>query len=176
MPLCSIRQHTSAYVSIRQHTSAYVSIRQHTSAYLSEERTPVPLFLLLCTRMRLALPEHTPYIYICKYLYFCTSKASKLSTFQSTLASETNICTSGIHQAYVRHTSAYLPERVGIRHNQKEIRRGAVASSNQLHPYVRHTSGIRQAYVSIVRDPRGCLRKQQPTARMSASVFVLLYW
>ena len=47
---CSIRQHTSAYVSIRQHTSAYderlcqlriaegrayVSIRQHTSAYVS---------------------------------------------------------------------------------------------------------------------------------------------
>jgi hypothetical protein len=30
---CSIRQHTSDYVSIRQHTSAYVSIRQHTSAY-----------------------------------------------------------------------------------------------------------------------------------------------
>jgi hypothetical protein len=33
--LCSIRQHTSAFVSIRQHTSAYVSIRQHTSAYVS---------------------------------------------------------------------------------------------------------------------------------------------
>ena len=26
--VCSIRQHTSAYVSIRQYTSAYVSIRQ----------------------------------------------------------------------------------------------------------------------------------------------------
>jgi hypothetical protein len=33
--LCSIRQHTSAYVSIRQHTSAYVSIRLHTSAYIN---------------------------------------------------------------------------------------------------------------------------------------------
>jgi hypothetical protein len=34
---CSIRQHTSAYVSIRQHKSAYVSILQHTSAH----RTPL---------------------------------------------------------------------------------------------------------------------------------------
>ncbi len=33
--LCSIRQHTSAYVSIRQHASAYVSMRQHTSACVS---------------------------------------------------------------------------------------------------------------------------------------------
>jgi hypothetical protein len=33
-PNCTIRQHTSAYVSIRQHTSACVSIRQHTSAYV----------------------------------------------------------------------------------------------------------------------------------------------
>ena len=32
---CSIRQHTSAYVSMRQHTSEYVSIRQHTSACVS---------------------------------------------------------------------------------------------------------------------------------------------
>jgi hypothetical protein len=32
---CSIRQHTSAYVSIRQRTSAYASIRQRMSAYVS---------------------------------------------------------------------------------------------------------------------------------------------
>jgi hypothetical protein len=52
---CSIRQHTSAYVSIRQHTSAYeatrrlarllacchaCSIRQHTSAYVSIRMAP----------------------------------------------------------------------------------------------------------------------------------------
>jgi hypothetical protein len=30
LPACSIRQHTSAYVSIRQHTAAHVSTRQHT--------------------------------------------------------------------------------------------------------------------------------------------------
>ena len=36
---CSMRQHTSAYVSIRQHTSSHASspcsMRQHTSAYVS---------------------------------------------------------------------------------------------------------------------------------------------
>jgi hypothetical protein len=36
--ICSIRQHTSAYVSIRQHTSAYVSIRQ---AYHARRRLHV---------------------------------------------------------------------------------------------------------------------------------------
>jgi hypothetical protein len=50
----SVRQHTSAYVSIRQHTSAYVSIRQHTSSGSG------------------AQPR--------QYVFFCTSKASKLRT------------------------------------------------------------------------------------------------
>ncbi len=52
-----IMRHTSAYVSIRQHTSAYVSIRQHTSAVKDDGSLPLS-----------------------QYLYFCTSKASKLST------------------------------------------------------------------------------------------------
>jgi hypothetical protein len=56
-----ICQHTSAYVSIRQHTSAYVSIRQHTMA---EIWSPYSLHASTC-----------------QYLYFCTSKASKLSTW-----------------------------------------------------------------------------------------------
>jgi hypothetical protein len=63
----SVRQRTSAYVRIRPHTSAYVSIRRHTSAYVS-------------------IRQHTPYRYLVpvlrwrqrQYLYFCTSKASKL--------------------------------------------------------------------------------------------------
>ncbi len=55
--------HTSAHVSIRQHTSAYVSIRPHTSAYEVERcQREVALRILL------------------RYLYFCTSKASKVST------------------------------------------------------------------------------------------------
>ena len=65
-----IRQHMSAYVSIRQHTPAYVSMRQHTSArqLLNTRRKSVFALLQLLSQ----------------YLYFCTSKASKLST--STLA------------------------------------------------------------------------------------------
>ncbi len=58
---------TSAYVSIRQHTSAYVSIRQHTSAY---------------TRPRRASPAHLLRL-LRQYLYFFTSKASKLSTYDA---------------------------------------------------------------------------------------------
>ena len=68
-----IRQHTSAYVSIpapplraRQHTSAYVSIRQHTSAYASIRQRGVS------HRRSTRCP------------YFCTGKASKLSTCSST--------------------------------------------------------------------------------------------
>jgi len=58
-----IRQHTSAYVRIRPHTSACVSIRQHTSACMSATRSSCSL----TGQLR-------------QHLYFCTSKASKVST------------------------------------------------------------------------------------------------
>jgi hypothetical protein len=72
---CSIRQHTSAYVSIRQrracrcarsslfvqHTSAYVSIRQHTSKS--------------CLPLRAQLALRAPV-----FVLFCASKASKPRT------------------------------------------------------------------------------------------------
>jgi hypothetical protein len=86
----SIRQHTSAYVSIRQHTSLstwkssrggysrlyqrlHLSIRQHTSAYVSiRQHTPSRGgYSRLYQRLHLLRSS---------YLYFCTSKASKLST------------------------------------------------------------------------------------------------
>jgi hypothetical protein len=78
----SIRQHTSAYVSIRQHTSAYVSIRQHASAYVSIRQNTLA-FWLFCVQLQRD-PTHysalTCQLVRCPYLYFCTSKASKLST------------------------------------------------------------------------------------------------
>ncbi len=55
-----MRQHISAYVSVRQHASAYVSIRQHTC---------------------------DPQAY--QYLYFGTSKASKLRTSTSKARKQT---------------------------------------------------------------------------------------
>jgi hypothetical protein len=81
----SIRQHTSAYVSIRQHTSAYVSIRQHTSAYVSvcqhdsEQHDERGKHTLECAAVR-------------QCSYFCTSKASKLSTrFRCTRAASSTV-------------------------------------------------------------------------------------
>jgi hypothetical protein len=59
-PRANTHLHTSAYVSIRQHTSAYVSIR---------------MLQLLSDREQLR-----------QYLYFCTSKASKLSTSRFSFA------------------------------------------------------------------------------------------
>jgi hypothetical protein len=80
-PAACIRQHTSAYVSIRQQLArtllrhrqlpAYVSIRQHTPAYVS-------------IRQQLArtLQRHRqPPARRLQRQYFCTSKASKLSTY-----------------------------------------------------------------------------------------------
>ncbi len=76
-PICSIRQHTSAYASIRQHASAYVSIRQHTSAYASRRQNasagnclvdinPFLILLYMCVRMRI-------YTYMCVRMrtYIC---------------------------------------------------------------------------------------------------------
>jgi hypothetical protein len=64
----SIRQHPSASVSIRQHTSAYVSIRQNSSAYVSIRKGGMKL-----------LAHEPPRAAQRQYLYFCTSKASKLT-------------------------------------------------------------------------------------------------
>jgi hypothetical protein len=77
--MCSIRQHTSAYVSIRQHTSAYVSvsatltliallrqvsvcaayvsIRQHTSAYVSMRQHTSAYVSVSATLTLIALPR-----------------------------------------------------------------------------------------------------------------------
>ncbi len=78
-------QRTRGYGSIRQHTSAYGSIRQHSSAYLQRDvsvasgrahgervrnKRHVEKLLLAGLQQRL----------LRQYLYFCTSKASKLSS------------------------------------------------------------------------------------------------
>jgi hypothetical protein len=78
----SIRQHTSAYVSMRQHTSAYVSIRQHTSAYVSiRQHTSACVSIRQHTSdARDCEPEPLQLVGLLRqYLYFCTSKASKLA-------------------------------------------------------------------------------------------------
>ncbi len=75
-----IRQHSSAYVSIRQHTSAYVSIRQHTSAYVSIRMKEADFISRACTHFLRG-----------QYLYFCTSKASKLSTSSGCLSFSANL-------------------------------------------------------------------------------------
>jgi hypothetical protein len=72
--------HTSAYVSIRQHTSAYDSIRQHTSAYVSIRMKEADFISCTCTHFLRG-----------QYLYFCTSKASKLSTSSGCLSFSTNL-------------------------------------------------------------------------------------
>jgi hypothetical protein len=54
---------------IRQHTSAYVSIRQHTSANCEE-----------CEGANENDAEDVLELAQRQYLYFCTGKASKLST------------------------------------------------------------------------------------------------
>ncbi len=78
-PATSIRQHTSAYVSIRQHTSAYVSIRQHTSAM-----TDTALATPGTGAVGLSIGTFAPVKQVNwrQYWYFCTSKASKLSTWR----------------------------------------------------------------------------------------------
>jgi hypothetical protein len=91
--------HPACLILLSQHTSAYVSIRQHTSAYVSIRQ-------------------------LRQYLYFCTSKASKLSTIlRSSSSCSRCICSlcslslTCIRQhtlAYVsirQHTSAYVSIR-----------------------------------------------------------------
>jgi hypothetical protein len=74
------RLHTSAYVSIRQRTEEEVHLleqrlkRLHTSAYVSiRQRTEEEVHLL---EQRLKRLQRL----LRQYLYFCTSKASTLST------------------------------------------------------------------------------------------------
>jgi hypothetical protein len=105
----SIRQHTPAYVSIRQHMPAYVSIRQHTSAYVSIRQHP-SAYVSIRQLHHLgdgnvgelgSLDVHAQ----SQYLYFCTSKASKLSTaffFSAMYSFESASCL---------HTSAYVSLR-----------------------------------------------------------------
>jgi hypothetical protein len=84
----SIRQHTLAYVSIRQHSTAYVcgstaaaapstayvSIRQHTSAYVSIRQHSTAY---VCGSTAAAAPTVAQRL-LRQYVYFCTSKASKI--------------------------------------------------------------------------------------------------
>jgi hypothetical protein len=91
----SIRQHTAsparAAASACTHTSAYVSIRQHTSAHVSirrrrQEPPPAPArppsLISICTFVLAAAGARervrTFNLRVRQYLYFCTSKASKL--------------------------------------------------------------------------------------------------
>jgi hypothetical protein len=85
----STRPHTSAYVSIRPHTSAYVSIRQQeyrnsSLEFLDSVRQNLPLqrqYLFFCTSKASKLRTLTACARICllrQYLYFCTSKTSTL--------------------------------------------------------------------------------------------------
>jgi hypothetical protein len=87
--LCILRQHTSAYVSIRQHTSAYVSIRPHTTAYVSIRQhtghtgRSAPSLSRPSPSDANALRPLAAWHLRCQHLYFCSSKASKLSTARS---------------------------------------------------------------------------------------------
>jgi hypothetical protein len=68
---------------IRQHTSAYV--RQHTPAYVRIPRVQIG-------RVRVSPPDEGLVDQLRRqYLYFCTSKASKLSTCAGT--TEANVDT-----------------------------------------------------------------------------------
>jgi hypothetical protein len=124
----SIRPHTSAYVSIRQNTSAHVSIRQHTCAVILSKLSapltappvtppPVPLTASLSLAPRLS----------CQYLYFCTSKASKVGSWQQDVGERVEVEYIHIHiyihiHTYIlfsarsipsirQHTSAYVSIR-----------------------------------------------------------------
>ncbi len=123
----SIRQHTSAYVSIRQHASAYVSIRQHTSAYvahslllchLSQQTRPAPRASETqpCPCRPLCLPASPARCARALHagaqrqnLYFCTSKASQMSTEPP----------RGRHEVHVR------PASVSIRQHTSALAGGA---------------------------------------------------
>ena len=118
----SIRQHPSAYVSIRQHTPASVSIRQHTPEALPGGDRQAPTLHFLARRK-----------YSRQLLYFCTSKASKLSTSFLVLITSSSSATEMAERsaaavgvtAYVsirqhtsacvsmrQHTSAYVSIRI----------------------------------------------------------------
>jgi hypothetical protein len=166
----SILQHTSAYVSIRQHTSAcgsalrlachpqhtsaYVGTRQHPSAYVGIREHPS--YLPRAARKYLSPAEpaaphlHTPpappgtRLLRCQYVYFSTSKASKLSTWQSARAKRC-CAISGCAACIRQHTSAY----VSIRQHTSAVLRDKRMRCLHTSAYVsirQHTS----AYVSGV--------------------------
>jgi hypothetical protein len=91
----STRQHTStsAYVRIRQHTSAYVRQEhrgpccQHTSAYIFVSIRPHTSAYVRIRSTRASRPLLQTQRLLRQYLYFCTSKASKLSVPTSAAAS-----------------------------------------------------------------------------------------
>ncbi len=98
----SIRQHTSAYVSIA-HTPvdqrslpvvfvAYVSIRQHTSAEEDTHLSTNAAFPSLSNAI--ASSSIISCVFSrCQYVYFCTSKASKLSaTYPAPLPGASCLC------------------------------------------------------------------------------------
>jgi hypothetical protein len=101
-----MRQHTSAYVSMRQHSSAFVSIRQHTSAYVSIRQHTAGggggCRLRAAARSAACAAQR-------QYLYFGTSKASKLSTCGGSRSCAPMLLSQHT-SAYVsirQHTSAY---------------------------------------------------------------------
>ena len=82
IPTFNIRQPTSEHVSIRQHTSGMYTMytwRLHTRWRL---HTGKELLLRLhrLLHIELLLRLHRQQLLRCQYLYFCISKASKLST------------------------------------------------------------------------------------------------
>jgi hypothetical protein len=185
-----IRQHASAYVSMRQHASAYVSIRQHTSAYVSIRQHT-------SGRRRGCLRQTDKRQTQRQYLYFCTSKASKLSTCMrggGGGAFGRPIRGGRRGQRLPMHTSAYVsirqhtPAYVSIRQHKSAYasirqRRGSAVREKER----RHTS----AYVSIRQHTSAyvsgggmrCERKSVTFASQylylcssQASVFVLVYW
>jgi hypothetical protein len=126
----------SAYVSILQHASAYVSIRLHTSAHAhAVERVDAAHLHLRC-----------------QYLYFCTSKASKLST---SLLDELWCVVSEFVEEQVLTLLALLVQ-VQI------LTLSTCSSTNSDTTY---------------RAPiRPAAKLCAPTTPLLASIFVLLYW
>jgi isocitrate/isopropylmalate dehydrogenase len=124
-------QHTSAYVSIRQHTSAYVSIRQKRASATKHLSVSV--------------------------LYVCTSKASKLRTWQA----ETQRADGERVLMQIHPLRVHLLVEGALLHGEKAAVWHAVltpASQQHTSAYVsirRHTSayvGIRQHTKRPVRQ------------------------
>ena len=102
----STRRHTSAYVSIREHTS-------HTSAYVNID-VPVDHGAVVVIHTLEPHPHS-----LRQYLYFCTKKASKLSTLNDTHTDSTSSCivcrccsfSIAARTCIRQHTPAYVSRR-----------------------------------------------------------------